>query len=134
VPERHRPGGHPYIPPDPLGVPEPHDVLAAEEFGIGAGEARWFPNPLGAGPPHDTLAAEEFGIGTPDDRWPRDPSGYHEPHDVLAAEAFPMPVPDRGGAMPPDAPRNLLRMLIIVASLGAVAQVVRRRQRAAPAS
>ncbi len=64
------------------------------------------------------------------DRWPRDPSGYHVPHDVLAAEAFPMPVPDRGGAMPPDAPRNLLRMLIILAGVGAVARVVRRRQRA----
>ena len=131
--ERHRPGGHPYIPSDPLGVPEPHDILAAEEFGIGAAEARWFPNPLGAGPPHDTLAAEEFGIGTPDDRWPRDPSGYHQPRDVLAAEAFPMPVPDRGGAKPQDAPRKLLRMLIIVASLGAVVRVV-RRQRAAPAT
>ena len=81
-------------------MPEPHDVLAAEEFGIGGRDERWPPDPLGVTDPHDTLAAEEFIIGTRDDRWPRDPSGYDVPHDVLAAEAFPMPVPDRGGAMP----------------------------------
>jgi hypothetical protein len=134
VHERDHHNDQPAVPSDPSGIPEPHDTLAAEEFVIGTRFERWPAYPAHDGPPHDTLAAEEFGIGTPDDRWPRDPSGYHEPHDVLAAEAFPMPVPDRGGAMPPDAPRNLLRMLIIVASLGAVAQVVRRRQRAAPAS
>ena len=43
--------------------------------------------------PHDVLAAEEFGIGTRDDRVPPDPTGIHEPHDVLAAEEFAMPSP-----------------------------------------
>jgi MYXO-CTERM domain-containing protein len=43
--------------------------------------------------PHDILAAEEFGIGTRDERHPPDPTGIHEPHDVLAAEEFPMPSP-----------------------------------------
>ena len=41
--------------------------------------------------PHDVLAAEEFGIGTRDERVPPDPTGIHEPHDVLAAEEFAMP-------------------------------------------
>ena len=43
--------------------------------------------------PHDVLAAEEFGIGTRDERVPPDPTGTHEPHDVLAAEEFAMPSP-----------------------------------------
>jgi hypothetical protein len=43
--------------------------------------------------PHDILAAEEFGIGTRDERVPPDPTGIHEPHDVLAAEEFAMPSP-----------------------------------------
>jgi hypothetical protein len=108
-------------------VPEPHDVLAAEEFGIGGRDERWPPDPLGVTDPHDTLAAEEFIIGTRDDRWPRDPSGYYEPHDVLAAEAFPMPVPDRGGALPPEAPRSLLRLTVALAVLGVAAVVLLRR-------
>jgi hypothetical protein len=117
----------PIVPPDPLGVPEPHDVLAAEEFGIGGRDERWPPDPLGVTDPHDTLAAEEFIIGTRDERWPRDPSGYYEPHDVLAAEAFPMPVPDRGGALPPEAPRSLLRLAVGLSVVGAVALLIRRR-------
>jgi MYXO-CTERM domain-containing protein len=43
--------------------------------------------------PHDILAAEEFGIGTRDERHPPDPTGIHEAHDVLAAEEFAMPSP-----------------------------------------
>jgi hypothetical protein len=43
--------------------------------------------------PHDILAAEEFGIGTRDERFPVDPSGNEDPHDVLAAEEFAMPAP-----------------------------------------
>ena len=42
-------------------------------------------------PPHDILAADEFGIGTRDERLPPDPTGIAEPHDVLAAEEFAMP-------------------------------------------
>jgi len=49
-------------------------------------------------PPHDVLAAEEFGMPAPDPalrrpRLPEDPAGFSEPHDVLAAEEFPMPAP-----------------------------------------
>jgi MYXO-CTERM domain-containing protein len=50
-------------PADPAGIDEPHDVLAAEEFGI---------------------PGREGGI-------PGDPTGIREPHDVLAAEEFAMP-------------------------------------------
>ena len=49
-------------------------------------------DPSGIEAPHDILAAEEFGIGTRDERWPADPTGIAEPHDVLAAEEFAMPV------------------------------------------
>ncbi len=126
--ERDRHNNHrSSAPSDPLGVPEPHDVLAAEEFGIGGRDMRWPPDPLGVTDPHDTLAAEEFIIGTRDDRWPRDPSGYYVPHDVLAAEAFPMPVPDRGGAMPEEAPRSLLRLTVGLAVIGAAAVLILRR-------
>jgi hypothetical protein len=64
--QRERRPGEEGIPPDPSGIEEPHDVLAAEEF----------------------------GIGTRDERFPADPTGIDEPHDVLAAEEFPMPAGD----------------------------------------
>src|ERR687887_2817024 len=48
-------------------------------------------DPSGIDQPHDVLAAEEFGIGARDERLPPDPSGIKEPHDVLAAEEFAMP-------------------------------------------
>jgi MYXO-CTERM domain-containing protein len=41
--------------------------------------------------PHDILAAEEFGIPARENRIPSDPTGIREPHDVLAAEEFAMP-------------------------------------------
>ena len=41
--------------------------------------------------PHDILAAEEFGIPSRDSGVPNDPTGIREPHDVLAAEEFAMP-------------------------------------------
>ena len=50
-------------------------------------------DPSGIPEPHDVLAAEEFGIGTRDEHFPPDPTGIPEPHDVLAAEEFPMPSP-----------------------------------------
>jgi MYXO-CTERM domain-containing protein len=49
------------------------------------------PDPSGIDAPHDVLAAEEFGIGTSENRFPGDPTGIREPHDVLAAEEFAMP-------------------------------------------
>jgi hypothetical protein len=42
--------------------------------------------------PHDVLAAEEFAIGARDaTSLPPDPAAFDEPHDVLAAEEFAMP-------------------------------------------
>jgi MYXO-CTERM domain-containing protein len=49
------------------------------------------PDPSGIEEPHDVLAAEEFGIGTRENRIPGDPTGIREPHDILAAEEFAMP-------------------------------------------
>jgi MYXO-CTERM domain-containing protein len=48
-------------------------------------------DPAGIDEPHDVLAAEEFGIPTRENRIPSDPTGIREPHDVLAAEEFAMP-------------------------------------------
>ena len=52
----------PHVPPDPSGIDEPHDVLAAEEFGIGTRENRFPGDPTGIREPHDVLAAEEFAM------------------------------------------------------------------------
>ena len=41
--------------------------------------------------PHDILAAEEFGIPSRESAVPSDPTGLREAHDVLAAEEFAMP-------------------------------------------
>jgi MYXO-CTERM domain-containing protein len=48
-------------------------------------------DPAGIEEPHDVLAAEEFGIPTRESGIPGDPTGLREPHDVLAAEEFAMP-------------------------------------------
>ena len=48
-------------------------------------------DPSGIDQPHDVLAAEEFGIPTREEGVPGDPTGLREPHDVLAAEEFAMP-------------------------------------------
>ena len=48
-------------------------------------------DPAGIEEPHDVLAAEEFGIPTRESSIPGDPTGLREPHDVLAAEEFAMP-------------------------------------------
>lgn len=77
--------------------------------------------------PHDILAAEEFGIGTRDERHPPDPTGNHEAHDILAAEEFAMPSPadhaehGSGGS-------SASRWIPWVA-LGLVAAVLLRRRR-----
>jgi hypothetical protein len=89
------------IPPDPTGIPEPHDVLAAEEF----------------------------AMPTRDERYPADPSGIQEPHDVLAAEEFAMPAGgdgEGGGAREGGFdPRALLPALLVAA----LALLVLRRWR-----
>ena len=90
----------PRVPPDPSGIPEPHDVLAAEEF----------------------------GIGTRDVPYPADPTGIQEPHDVLAAEEFAMPAPDAverpGAALRMPRPRAVAPLLLIAVI---VLVVLRRR-------
>jgi hypothetical protein len=113
----------------------PHDVLAAEEFGMGTPDPR-----LHVEPPHDVLAAEEFGMGTPDPvlhhhgpvALPGDPTGIQEPHDVLAAEEFAMPAP-RGATSSPvgDAisAASERRPLLVAAGLAATVLLLRRRRR-----
>jgi MYXO-CTERM domain-containing protein len=71
--------------------------MTESERSQGAGPA----DPSGIDEPHDVLAAEEFGIPSREERIPGDPTGLREPHDVLAAEEFAMPAgaephPDSG--------------------------------------
>jgi hypothetical protein len=78
-------------------------------------------DPSGIEEPHDILAAEEFGIGTRDERLPADPSGIQEPHDVLAAEEFPMPAggtaDDNAAGRGGFDPRTLAPVILLVAAL-----------------
>ena len=87
-------------------------------------------DPSGIDEPHDILAAEEFGIGTRDERYPADPSGIQEPHDVLAAEEFPMPAGADGGGEDAEAggfdPRLLGPLALLVATLALI--LLRRRR------
>jgi hypothetical protein len=72
----------------------PHDVLAAEEFGMGTADPA-----LHVEPPHDVLAAEEFELPAGDPALrsgafdvPESPSaGGGPPREVLAADAFAVP-------------------------------------------
>jgi MYXO-CTERM domain-containing protein len=86
------------------------------------------PDPSGIDEPHDVLAAEEFGIGTRENRFPGDPTGIREPHDVLAAEEFAMPAgvephAHDGGGRP--GPRALLPLMLA----GLVVLIALRRRR-----
>jgi hypothetical protein len=97
------------------------------------------PEPTETDAPHDVLAAEEFGVPGADPDLhhgpvvlPEDPAGDSEPHDVLAAEEFPMPAPRRGGAAaltqrPGGFPR--LAAEFIAGLLLAVLLLRRRRRR-----
>jgi hypothetical protein len=87
-------------------------------------------DPSGIEAPHDVLAADEFGIGTRFSRLPPDPTGIERAHDVLAAEEFAMPAGTephegrglvRGGARP----RTFLPLLLLAAL--AVVVALRRR-------
>jgi len=96
---------------DPEG---PHDVLAAEEFGVPA------PDPM--------LAHEPLEV--PSD--PDDPEGELPPHDVLAGEEFPIPAAPARGADAESTggsrrPKGVLGGAA-VAVLGLVALVRRRRR------
>ena len=81
-------------------------------------------------PPHDILAAEEFGIGTRDERVPPDPSGITKPHDVLAAEEFAMPAgdPARGQQTSGRDTRTLLPVVVLVAFAALLVLLGRRRR------
>jgi len=86
------------------------------------------PDPSGIEEPHDVLAAEEFVIGTRENRFPSDPTGIREPHDVLAAEEFAMPAgvephDDDGGGGPS------LRALLPLALVGLLLLIALRRRR-----
>jgi MYXO-CTERM domain-containing protein len=77
---------------------------------------------------HDLLAAEEFGIGTRDERVPPDPTGIHEPHDVLAAEEFAMPSPGDHAQGGSGATRPPAWVPLAVLALGALVLLRRRRR------
>jgi hypothetical protein len=87
------------------------------------------PDPSGIEEPHDVLAAEEFGIGTRENRFPGDPTGLREAHDVLAAEEFAMPAgaephdTDSGGGRPG------VRALLPLVLAGLVVLIALRRRR-----
>jgi hypothetical protein len=94
-----------------------------------AEERNFPPDPSGIEEPHDVLAAEEFGIGTRDERYPPDPTGIQEPHDVLAAEEFAMPAGGEPSSADGGAP-GLRAWLPLLATAAAVAVfVVLRRRR-----
>ena len=87
----------------------------------------WQRDPSGIDEPHDVLAADEFGIGTRDERLPPDPNRFDPPHDILAAEEFAMPVGgeryhDEDGG--PDLHR--LVPLLLIAAIAALLLVRRR--------
>jgi hypothetical protein len=92
------------VPADPSGIEAPHDVLAADEFGIGTRFSRLPPDPTGLARAHDVLAAEEFAM----------PAGA-EPHGDEGRSLI------RGGARP----RTFLPLLLLASLLVVVA--LRRR-------
>ena len=93
------------------------------------GDERKVPeDPSGIPEPHDVLAAEEFGIGTREERFPADPTGIPEPHDVLAAEEFAMPSPgDAAASAGGTRTRGLLPLVLLAFAAGIL--VARRARR-----
>jgi hypothetical protein len=87
-------------------------------------------DPTGIEAPHDVLAADEFGIGTADERLPPDPHRFEPPHDILAAEEFAMPAGGlRGEVAPAGAAqaRSLTPYVVIGAAAALVVLLLRRR-------
>ncbi len=110
---------------------KPHDVLAAEEFGVPAADPG-----LHVEPPHDVLAAEEYVVPAADPalhhgpvRLPDDPSGIAEPHDVLAAEEFAMPAPPPGAHEPGQGTVTRGRMLMVAGALALLVALRLRKRR-----
>jgi MYXO-CTERM domain-containing protein len=77
----------------------------------------WQRDPSGIEEPHDVLAADEFGIGTRDERLPPDPNRFDPPHDILAAEEFAMPAGGEHHSAPSSGPdvRRLVPLLLLAA-------------------
>lgn len=86
-------------------------------------------DPSGIDEPHDVLAADEFGIGTRDERFPPDPTGIQEPHDVLAAEEFAMPAPAPPPEDGSRSRAWLPGIALLLVAAAAAAGVARRRRR-----
>jgi MYXO-CTERM domain-containing protein len=87
-------------------------------------------DPSGIEAPHDVLAADEFGIGTSDERLPPDPHRFEPPHDILAAEEFAMPAAgQRRGieSAPAQGPRSRTPLLAIAAAVLLLLLLRRRR-------
>ena len=86
-------------------------------------------DPSGIDAPHDVLAADEFGIGTADHRLPPDPHRFEPPHDILAAEEFAMPAAaERHGPVAATAPGGRsVTPLLVLAAVAALLLLLRRR-------
>jgi hypothetical protein len=86
-------------------------------------------DPTGLERPHDVLAADEFGIGTADRRLPPDPHRFEPPHDILAAEEFAMPAAaERHGQVAQIAPGGRsVTPLLVLAAVAALLLLLRRR-------
>jgi hypothetical protein len=87
----------------------------------------WQRDPRGIEEPHDVLAADEFGIGTRDERMPPDPNRFDPPHDVLAAEEFAMPA--GGEHHDDEDSGRSLRTLVPLLLIAAIAAFVVARRR-----
>ena len=86
-------------------------------------------DPSGIEAPHDVLAADEFGIGTADDRLPPDPHRFEPPHDILAAEEFAMPAGAEHRPLGPAGPegKRSVAPLFFLAALATLIILLRRR-------
>ena len=110
-----------------------HDVLAAEEFGVGTADPA-----LHHEPPHDVLAAEEFEVPAGDPALhrgpiavPSEPGAGARAHDVLAADEFAVPA----GPAPSEPSESAITLALGprgLTALGAAAAALialRRRRR-----
>jgi hypothetical protein len=80
-------------------------------------------DPSGIEQPHDVLAADEFGIGTRDDRFPPDPNRFDPPHDILAAEEFAIPAAGEHYESSNGTKRRVLIPLLALAAVAAFVAV-----------
>ena len=120
----------------------PHDILAAEEFPLGAADpllqrrARVVlpPDPSGIDVPHDVLAAEEFAIPAPYGRPPLVPavSPAPSPPAVRSAPSPPTVRPAPSLSIPAESlrlPRRLARLPGLAGAAVLIALVLRRGPR-----